>query len=201
VAERVRAWGPWRPALRRPRLRRDRVSLACREVLVTAGPTGETRQPRTRGADEVAIADRGSGPAQGRHAAGRRGAQRIGRRHPCRVGRWDPRGAPRDGLAALKSPRTATIRRVEGGIPSACGQDAGQGGARLPLVGGPGQRSPAPRPAAPEHAGNVAAMWTHDGRDTGVLGPTSGSMAPGGYALRLARRLRRTRGDPVASAR
>lgn len=61
------------------------------------------------------------------HAAVSRGAQRIVRLHPFRVVRCDPMGSPLDVAAALKAQRTETLRSVEVGIRSACGQYAVRG--------------------------------------------------------------------------
>ena len=100
----------------------DLRTLAFGEVLITDVHTGETRKHFTRGARDVAGADRGYAQAQGLHETVQRGAAVIVRLHPFSVVLVTTTGTPLSLPEALKRQPQATIRTLEVVLPGSGGQ-------------------------------------------------------------------------------
>jgi Transposase DDE domain len=100
----------------------DLRTLEFVEVLVSDVHTGETLKHFTLRVGDVAMADRGYANAQGMHETVQRGAALIVRLNPFSVVLSTVTGQPLSLSGALKRQSLATIRTLEVGIQSACGQ-------------------------------------------------------------------------------
>jgi hypothetical protein len=105
----------------------DLVSVRFLEVVVSNVHTGETLKPCTFTPGDIAVADRGSAPCQGMHAALPQGAERLVRLHPCRVVLGDATGAPLALSAAWKRQTMDTRRTLAVTLHAAGGQDEVRG--------------------------------------------------------------------------